>query len=89
MPVIPMEFGAKSAIEEAVDRHPVGKAVPSSRRALLDARKWAARIDIAREGYAEALAECRRLGVSNVEIARMVGKSEAAIRLHFKRRDAS
>jgi len=83
MCVIPVEFGG---VEESVDRHPAGKAVPKSRQALLNARKWATRMDIARDAYAEALKECRRLGVSNVEIARAVGKSEAAVRMHFRRR---
>lgn len=81
-------FVDENSLEESVENHPGGKGVPTQRRALLDAQKWSARIEIARDGYAEALAQCRELGLGNAEIARAVGKSETAIRMHFKRREA-
>lgn len=73
-------------LDLAVEHHPAGKAVSERERALLEAKKWSSRVQIAREAYAEALAECRRAGLSNVAIARAVNKSEAAIRMHFGRR---
>lgn len=77
------------SLEESVENHPVGKRVPAQHRALLDAKKWATRIEIAREGYALSLAECRELGLTNTAIARAVGKSETAVRMHFRRREHS
>jgi len=81
------EGEVEALVRDAMESHPAGKGVSELDRARLEARKWSARIDIAREAYAEALSECRRLGLSNVEIARTVGKSEAAIRMHLKRRN--
>lgn len=83
--VIDVDFGRDDA-QTAVESHPAGKGVSDRDRALLDAQKWSARIDIAREAYAEALDRCREHGVGNTVIARAVGKSEAAIRMHFDRR---
>ena len=73
-------------IEEAVGHHPAGKGVSEERRALLEAAKWSNRMSIARDAYGNALDRCRDLGLSNVAIARAVGKSEAAVRMHFARK---
>lgn len=85
--IIHVHFGPDSeGVEGAVSHHPAGKGVSAQQRSLLEVQKWSNRIDIAREGYAAALDACRELGLSNSAIARSVGKSEAAIRMHFERR---
>ena len=76
----------EKALEAATKSHPSGKAVSEVDRALLEAEKWAKRIDIAREAYGESLARCKELELSNVRIARAVGKTEAAVRMYLKRK---
>lgn len=54
--------------------------------ALCDAAIWSQRIDLAREAYDASVEQCARLGVSKADIAWRVGKTEAAIRMHLKRK---
>lgn len=54
--------------------------------ALEDAALWSNRIELSRASYGAALDRCEELGISPTTIARRVGKSEAAIRLHLRRR---
>lgn len=79
-------FEEEDSIETAIENHPAGKGVSEREKALLDAQKWANRIDIAREAYGDALVRCSDLGLSNVRIARAVGKTEAAVRMYLKRK---
>ena len=73
-------------ISTAIENHPAGKGVSEREKALMEAEKWANRIDIAREAYGEALVRCHDLGLSNVRIARAIGKTEAAVRMYLKRK---
>lgn len=86
-----LDFGGNEravdrAIEKSMSEHPAGKGVSPEVRALLEAGKWAMRMQISRHAYAEALDTCRELGLSNKEIAEATGKSESAIRMHFERK---
>lgn len=83
--VIYADFGGDE-IETCVENHPAGKGVSERDRALLDAAKWSNRIDVARMGYGQALHRCRALGLSDRVIAEAVGKTPAAIRMHFGRK---
>lgn len=55
--------------------------------ALLDAEVWSSRIELAKSAYGSAVDRCLALGLTPTEIARAVGKTEAAIRMHRDRRN--
>lgn len=55
-------------------------------RALQDAEVWSGRIDLAKSAYEAAVDRCLELGLGPTLIARRVGKTEAAIRMHRDRR---
>ena len=82
--------GRRESIDQAVMRHPAnGNRVTSEREvALENLEQVCVLMDELKSSYQEAVFRCKELDIPNTVIARRAGRTEAAIRMFVRRKQA-